>query len=68
MHWGPGCQRLAEQAGLHREGGEGQLTDALISADRAGVGDLGSWTEQITSWVTADLQLTNIHGKLTRRA
>ena len=29
--------------------------------------DLGRWVEQITAWVTADLQLTNIDGKLTRR-
>jgi hypothetical protein len=28
---------------------------------------LESWAEQIGSWVQADLQLTNIHGKLARR-
>ena len=70
--WRPGA------AGLRRDGGEGQLCDELIGAvvaavrpDRpAGHGaaweDLGPWVEQITAWVTADLQLTNIHGKLTR--
>ncbi len=29
--------------------------------------DRGPWAEQITAWVKANLQLTNIHGKLTRR-
>ncbi|MDP9436186.1 MAG: hypothetical protein M3P93_13750 [Actinomycetota bacterium] len=29
--------------------------------------DLAPWSEQITSWVQVDLQLTNIHGKLIRR-
>jgi transposase len=69
----------AEQAGLRRGDGEEQLTDGLIGAVVAAVRparpsghgqaweDLGPWTEQITAWVTADLQLTNIHGKLVRR-
>ena len=68
-----------EAAGLVRDGGEGQLTDELIGAVVAAVRparpsghgqaweDLAPWTEQITTWVKADLQLTNIHGKLTRR-
>ncbi len=68
-----------QEAGLRRDGGEGQLTDELIGAVVAAVRparpsghgqaweDLTPWTEQITSWVQADLQLTNIHGKLTRR-
>lgn len=70
----------AEAAGLRRERGEGQLSDELLGAVLAAVRparpsghgqaweDLRPWTEQITSWVTADLQLTNTHGKLTRRA
>ncbi len=69
----------AVAAGLGRDGGEGQLTDELIGvvvaavrpARAAGHGPaweaLVPWTGQITSWVKADLQLTNIHGKLTRR-
>lgn len=69
----------AEAAGLRRDGGEEQLTDELIGAVVAAVRparpsghgqtweDLVPWTEQITSWVKEDLQLTNIGGKLTRR-
>ena len=69
----------AEQAGLRRDGGEGQLTDELVGVVVAAVRparpsghgraweDLGPWTEEITGWVQADLQLTNIHGKLTRQ-
>jgi len=69
----------AEEAGLRRDGGEEQLTDELIGVVVAAVRparpsghgqaweDLAPWTAQITSWVKADLQLTNIHGKLTRR-
>lgn len=69
----------AQEAGLRRYGGEEQLTDELIGAVVAAVRparpsghgqaweDLTPWTAQITSWVKADLQLTNIHGKLTRR-
>jgi transposase len=68
-----------QEAGLRRDGGEEQLTDELIGAVVAAVRparasghgqaweDLTPWTEQITAWVKADLQLTNIHGKLTRR-
>lgn len=68
---------LAE--GLTRDGGVAQLTDeaigAVIGAVRparpAGHGD--SWTAllaveaDIRGWLKADLQLTNIHGKLARR-
>lgn len=69
----------AEDAGLRREGGDGQLTDGLLGVVVAAVRparpsghgqaweDLGPWREQITAWVKTDLQLTNIHGKLTRR-
>ncbi len=68
-----------QAAGLVRDGGEGQLSDELIGAvvlavrpvrgsgHGASWGELVVWTEQITGWVAADLQLTNIHGKLTRR-
>jgi transposase len=68
-----------QEAGLVRDGGEEQLTDELIGtvvaavrpARSSGHGrtweDLTPWAEQITGWVKADLQLTNIHGKLTRR-
>lgn len=68
-----------QEAGLVRDGGEEQLTDELIGAVVAAVRparasghgqaweDLTPWAEQITGWVKADLQLTNIHGKLTRR-
>jgi transposase len=68
-----------EAAGLVRAGGEAQLTDELIGvvvgavrpARVTGHGasweELVGWTEQVTAWVAADLQLTNIHGKLTRR-
>jgi transposase len=73
---GGGLRTAAERAGLDRKtarryveageaagllrgeaaGGEAQLTDELIG-----------WKEQIASWVKADLQLTNIHGKLERQ-
>jgi transposase len=68
-----------QEAGLCRDGGEEQLTDELLGAVVAAVRParasghgaawdaLGPWTEQITEWVKADLQLTNIHGKLARR-
>jgi transposase len=68
-----------QASGLTRDGGEGQLTDALIGAvvglvrpaRATGHGTawerLVPWREQITAWVEADLQLTNIHGKLERR-
>ncbi len=68
-----------EAAGLVRDGGEGQLTDELIGAvvlavrpaRATGHGtsweELVAWKEEINAWVKADLQLTNIHGKLTRR-
>lgn len=69
----------AAAAGLVRGGGEGQLSDELIGAvvlavrpaRATGHGlsweQLGPWREQITAWVKADLQLTNIHGKLERQ-
>ena len=69
----------AEVAGLVRAGGEAQLTDELIGAVVAAVRParaaghgvawerLEPWTEQITSWLRADLQLTNIHAKLAGR-
>jgi len=68
-----------EAAGLVREGGEAQLTDELIGAvvfavrparatgHGASWEELVPWKAEITTWVKADLQLTNIHGKLTRR-
>ena len=68
-----------EAAGLVRSGGQGQLTDELIGAvvlavrparatgHGASWEELVPWKTQITKWVEADLQLTNIHGKLTRR-
>ena len=71
--------QAGEQVGLRRDGGEGQLSDELVGAVLAAVRParasghgaswdaLGPWTEQITGWVKADLQLTNIHGKLARR-
>ena len=64
-----------EAAGLARDGGEAQLTDELTGAvvlavqpaRATGHGTareaLVAWKEQITSWVQADLQLTDIHGK-----
>jgi transposase len=67
-------------AGLVRDGGECQLTDELIGAVIAAVrparasGHGGAWEsllaheQQIREWVTGgELQLTNVHGKLTRR-
>src|SRR5664279_1648287 len=70
----------AVAAGLVREGGESQLCDELIGAVVAAVrparagGHGQSWEsllaheQQIRDWIdTDDLQLTNIHGKLTRR-
>jgi hypothetical protein len=66
-------------AGLAREGGEAQLTDELLGAVVAAVrparlsGHGQAWEAllaeetRIREWVDADLQLTNIHGKLTRR-
>lgn len=71
--------QAAEAAGLVRGGGEGQLTDELIGAvvlavrpaRATGHGpsweELVPWKGQIRVWVKADLQLRNIHGKLTRR-
>jgi len=71
--------QAGEAAGLLRDGDEGQLTDELIGAVVAAVRparatghgasweELVGWKEQITSWVKADLQLTNIHGKLERQ-
>lgn len=71
-----------EAAGLLRNeaaGGEAQLTDELIGAvvlavrparatgHGAAWEDLVGWKEQIATWVKADLQLTNIHGKLERQ-
>lgn len=74
------CVEAGEAAGLLRDnGGEGQLTDGMIGvvvlavrpARATGHGpsweELVAWKTQITTWVKADLQLTNIHGKLTRR-
>jgi transposase len=69
----------AQAAGLRRDGNADQLSDELIGAVVAVVRparasghgaaweELRPWTEQIAAWVKADLQLTNIHGKLTRR-
>jgi hypothetical protein len=69
----------AQCAGLVRDGGEGQLTDELIGAVVAAVrparasGHGAAWDlllareQQIGDWAAAGLQLTNIHGKLTRR-
>jgi hypothetical protein len=68
----------AQAAGLTRDGGESQLCDELIGAVVAAVrparasGHGQSWDlllaheEQISQWIKDDLQLTNIHGKLTR--
>jgi transposase len=69
----------AQAAGLVRDGGEGQLCDALIGAVIAAVrparqsGHGAAWEallaheSRIRDWIeTDDLQLTNIHGKLTR--
>lgn len=70
----------AVAAGLRRECGEDQLTDELIGAVVAAVrparaqGHGAAWEvllaheQQIRDWIKDDgLQLTNIHGKLTRR-
>ena len=68
----------AVAAGLTREGGEAQLTDELLGAvvtvvrpaRRAGHGQawetLLAEEPRIREWIKADLQLTNIHGKLAR--
>jgi len=69
----------AVAAGLARDGGEAQLTDELLGAVVAAVrparraGHGRAWElllaeeARIREWVEADLQLTNIHGKLARR-
>jgi transposase len=69
----------AVAAGLVRDGGGRQLTDELIGVVIAAVrperpqGHGQAWEallaveEEIRCWVEQDLQLTNIHGKLTRR-
>ena len=69
----------AQAAGLFRDGGVDQLTDELIGAVIAAVrparqsGRGAAWEtllgheQQIIEWVKADLQLTNVHGKLERR-
>jgi transposase len=68
----------AQAAGLVRDGGEGQICEELVGAviaavrpaRRAGHGQaweaLLGHEQRIRDWVEADLQLTNIHGKLTR--
>ena len=66
--------------GLVRDGGQGQLTDELLGAVVAAVrparqsghgaawAALLAWEGQIRDWVgPGGLQLTNVHGKLTRR-
>jgi hypothetical protein len=69
----------AVAAGLIREGGEAQLTDELIGVVVQAVrperpqGHGAAWEsllpleQQIRDWITDELQLTNIHGKLARR-
>jgi transposase len=71
----------AVAAGLVRDsgGGQGRVTDELIGAVVASVrparvsGHGAAWEllvgheQQIRDWIDADLQLTNVHGKLTRR-
>jgi transposase len=70
----------AQAAGLVRDGGAGQLCDELIGAVIAAVrparaaGHGAAWEsllaheQQIRDWIDGDdLQLTNVHGKLTRR-
>jgi transposase len=69
----------AQAAGLVREGDADQLTDELIGEVVAAVrpvrvsGHGAAWETllgyegQIRDWVQAELQLTNIHGKLGRR-
>jgi transposase len=69
----------AVAAGLDRKCGEEQLTDELIGAVIAAVrpersqGHGQAWQallaveNDIRGWIEAELQLTNIHGKLTRR-
>jgi transposase len=66
-------------AGLVRENGADQLDDELIGvvvaavrpARQSGHGVawevLVPWEAQIRDWVGEELQLTNVHGKLTRR-
>jgi transposase len=68
-----------QAAGMVRDGGVDQLSDELIGAVVAAVrparrsGHGAAWElllaheQQIRDWVEADLQLTNVHGKLTRR-
>jgi transposase len=69
----------AQAAGLVRDGGPDQLSDGLIGAVVAAVrparasGHGAAWEallaqeQQIRDWAGAGLQLTSIHGKLTRR-
>jgi transposase len=69
----------AVTAGLVRDGGEAQLTDELIGVVIAAVrpersqGRGQAWEsllaveDEVRGWIDAELQLTNIHGKLTRR-
>lgn len=69
----------AVAAGVVRDGGPGQLSDEVIGQVVAAVrparpaGHGLSWEqletveEEVRGWVADGLQLTNIHGKLTRR-
>ena len=69
----------AVAAGVVRDGGLGQLTEELIGQvinavrPERGQGRGAAWDrllvveEDVRSWVEGGLQLTNVHGKLTRR-
>ena len=69
----------AQAAGLVRQDGVGQLTDELVGVVIGAVrpvrstGHGAAWDALVAQealireWVGKDLQLTNIHGKLTRR-
>jgi transposase len=68
----------AQAAGVDRDGGEDQLTDELLGVVVAAVrpsrpgGHGQAWEAlaaeetRVREWIDADLQLTNIHGKLAR--
>jgi hypothetical protein len=63
---GAGLRTAAERAGVDRKTAR-RYVAAAFSCHGAAWETLLAHEQQISEWMKADLQLTNIHGKLTRR-